>query len=641
MAAPVCLFAYNRPVHLAQTIAHLARNELADQTPLIVYSDAAKDPAALAGVQEVRAICQRITGFASVTVVERDVNWGLARSIIDGVTATVNRFGMVIVLEDDLLTSPYFLRYMNDALAIYRDDERVISAHGYLLPMRGQHPETFFLRGTDCWGWGTWKRGWDFFCESGPELLAQLRQSRREREFDYDNTYDFVRMLEDQIAGRNDSWAIRWYASAFLADKLTLYPGKSLVANIGNDGTGIHSGSTTRFDAALSTRPIQVGGVPVGHDRRMYLAKARFFTSSASIRQRLRSNVMRKLATEGRVARALRGARRTMACVAPVVYGAPKPEVDTGAKLEQATVTPSCPLCHCSSTSTLEVLLGTEINDLYARSLGVQNALKSTRLELRQCPNCDLRFFFPMETGGESLYEQLQDFDWYYLAEKEEYRIALSLLPAKGPVLEVGSGRAVFAGLVGVDRYTGLEFNDKAIQTARMAGVHLIKETVEEHAKRKPNQYDAVVSFQVLEHVSAPAEFVKACVDCLKPGGILVLAVPSRDGFAGAAVNSPLNMPPHHVTHWSEAALRKIGRLHGLEMIALVHEPVASYHRRWARKVWLESVLRQATGLEFRALDSRPGARTLSRLAGILACVPRKARVGIKGHTVVACYRKG
>lgn len=303
-------------------------------------------------------------------------------------------------------------------------------------------------------------------------------------------------------------------------------------------------------------------------------------------------------------------------------------------------MTVNCPLCHGSTTSHLETLSGEELNILYARSVGIPKVLRANQLEYRECPNCKLRFFWPMETGNEALYEQLQAFDWYYMADKEEYQIAMRHLPKEGYVLEVGAGRAAFASLVGVDRYTGLEFNDKAIERAVAVGITLIKEAVEIHAKRNLHQYDAVVSFQVLEHVSTPAEFIKGCVDCLKPGGSLILAVPSSDGFAGEAINNFLDMPPHHVSHWSEITMRKIADLYGLEVISIEYEPVASYHQYWARKVKIESSFRRVLGVNFRLLNLRFFARLISKVAGVVAHLSRFSLVGIKGHTVLACYRK-
>ena len=237
--APIVLFVYNRPDHTKQTVEALQKNELAIDSELFIYSDAAKNENAEQKVNEVREYIKNIDGFKKVTIVEREKNWGLANSIIDGVTKIVNEYGKIIVLEDDLVTSPYFLKFMNEALDIYEDESQVISIHGYIYPINGL-PETFFIKGADCWGWATWKRGWDIFEADGQKLLNELKKRKLQKEANFNNSYGYVEMLESQILGKNNSWAIRWYASAFLKDMLTLYPGKSYVQNIGHDSQGTH-----------------------------------------------------------------------------------------------------------------------------------------------------------------------------------------------------------------------------------------------------------------------------------------------------------------------------------------------------------------------------------------------------------------
>jgi hypothetical protein len=262
--APLALFVYRRLDHLRRTIDALRQNEEARSSALTVFSDGPRDAKASQDVAEVRDYLRGLgDGFASVRIVERPENLGLARSIIGGVTQLLEEGDAVIVIEDDLVTSPFFLRYMNDGLATYRDDERVISIHGYFYPVRRRLPETFFLRGADCWGWATWRRGWQLFNPDGAWLLNELKRRKLTRQFDFDGGYGYTSMLEDQIAGRNDSWAVRWYASAFLADKLTLYPGRSLVHNIGNDGSGVHSAATGAYDVELAEAPVRVGGIAV------------------------------------------------------------------------------------------------------------------------------------------------------------------------------------------------------------------------------------------------------------------------------------------------------------------------------------------------------------------------------------------
>ena len=261
--APIALFVYNRPWHTQKTVEALLANADAAQTALIVFSDGARNDEARQSVSAVRSYIRSVTGFKSISIIEREANFGLACSIIDGVTRICAEYGRVIALEDDLVTAPNFLAYMNEALALYEHDERVISIHGYVYPVSATLPETFFLKGADCWGWATWKRGWDLFESDGRVLLQGLTQRKLSHRFDFDGAYPYTKMLKNQIKKKNNSWAIRWYASAFLKDKLTLYPGRSLVHNIGNDSSGTHCSTTNVYAVAISNIPVKVGPIVV------------------------------------------------------------------------------------------------------------------------------------------------------------------------------------------------------------------------------------------------------------------------------------------------------------------------------------------------------------------------------------------
>ena len=303
-------------------------------------------------------------------------------------------------------------------------------------------------------------------------------------------------------------------------------------------------------------------------------------------------------------------------------------------------MTIGCPLCKSADTTLREVVLGRDLNALYVQHVGIPDAVQTATLEYRECGNCALKFFWPLEAGREAFYEKLQAFDWYYGEKKEEFQIALTLLESAGKILEVGAGKGVFGMMVGSGRYTGLEFNGKAIERAKAMGISLLKESIEDHAKRMPHTYDAVVSFQVLEHVESPAAFLSACVECLKPGGVMIISVPSQDGFIAQAINHVLDMPPHHLTHWSEVTLRKVGDIFNLSLILLEHEKIATYHGRSIRKIRIENWIRMHLGFKFRLVDRRFAARALSRIAGFLARFALPLPTGIKGHTVVAGYRK-
>lgn len=257
--APIALFAFNRPDHLEQTLNALKANELASESILYIFCDGpreGKDDVYL--TQRVRELANSVKGFREVQVISHKTNKGLAQSIIDGVSKLCNEFGCVIVLEDDIVTSKYFLKYMNDGLAKYHDQEQIISLHGYIYPLRKPMPSPFFLRGADCWGWATWKRGWKLFNPNGEELLHALEKDNSLYRFNFNNSYDYFQMLKDQIEGKNNSWAIRWYASAFLKKKLTLYPHVSLVHNIGLDNSGTNCSSEDIFSAYLANFPLEL-----------------------------------------------------------------------------------------------------------------------------------------------------------------------------------------------------------------------------------------------------------------------------------------------------------------------------------------------------------------------------------------------
>lgn len=265
--APIALFVFRRLEHVRLTVEALAANELASESQLYIFCDGPRSAQDEAAVNSVRDYVKTVSGFSRVTVIEREDNIGLAQSIISGVTDVVSRHGRIIVVEDDLITSKFFLRYMNDGLGLYEHDERVASIHGYIYPISRTVADTFFLRGADCWGWATWNRAWAKFEPDAKTLLNRIGQKDLAHEFDMDGSYGFHAMLRDYAEGRNNSWAIRWHASAFLENMLTLYPGQSLVNNIGLDDSGTHCTSTDDYKVSLRASPIEVARIPVAESK--------------------------------------------------------------------------------------------------------------------------------------------------------------------------------------------------------------------------------------------------------------------------------------------------------------------------------------------------------------------------------------
>jgi hypothetical protein len=256
--APIALFVYNRPEHTRRTLKYLQENLLAEDSRLFVFSDAAKHIEDEEKVNQVRALINQSSGFKSIKLIVRHQNMGLAKSIIAGVTQLVNEYGKVIVFEDDLLSSPHTLGYFNEALQRYEKEDRVMQIAAYMFPLRDKDAlsETFFLRSINSWGWATWKRAWEQFEPDIDQLYSQFDLEKIYR-FTVDGTMkNYWKQLLDFKKGKNDSWAIRWHASVFLKNGLVLYPAKSLIENIGHDGSGVHSIIEDTYQVHPSRKPV-------------------------------------------------------------------------------------------------------------------------------------------------------------------------------------------------------------------------------------------------------------------------------------------------------------------------------------------------------------------------------------------------
>lgn len=244
--APIVLFVYKRPVHTKQTIEYLKLNNLASQSDLFIFSEKAKTSAFESEVQEVRNYLKTITGFKSVNIVERPTFLGLATSVISGVSSVFEKYDKVIVLEDDIVTSPHYLEYMNEGLEKYKNEKKIYSITGFCYPpnLFKIYPEydkaVCLLPRANSWGWGTWADRWktvDWDVKDFDQL-----QNNRKLQKKYDETGgDKSRMLIQQQAGEIDSWAIRWDYAHYKNHAYCVFPTKSLINNIGLDNSGTHT----------------------------------------------------------------------------------------------------------------------------------------------------------------------------------------------------------------------------------------------------------------------------------------------------------------------------------------------------------------------------------------------------------------
>lgn len=286
--APILLFVYNRPKHTARLVESLKKNRLAEQSTLIIYADGAKMAKDRHAVNEVHEYIQGISGFAQVQIIIRDKNLGLAANIIEGVTTQINIHNKVIVLEDDLVLSPYFLQFMNDALDTYQEEYRVGHVQACDFTQDASLPETFLVKWTGSWGWATWKRAWDYFNPDGKHLLQELHKQRLAHIFDFNGAYPFTRMLKEQTQGKNNSWAIRWNASLFLANMLSLNVGRTLVSNEGFDGSGTHCGSDNLYSRTVWMQPIEVNKIsPVEENLQARKAIEAFYRRTHSLQAKI------------------------------------------------------------------------------------------------------------------------------------------------------------------------------------------------------------------------------------------------------------------------------------------------------------------------------------------------------------------
>jgi glycosyltransferase involved in cell wall biosynthesis len=262
LLSPVALFCYNRPSHLRAVVDSLLRNEEAPQTVLYIFSDGPRSERD-DRVTEVRKFLPTIVGFASVEIVCREVNYGLAKSIVAGVSEVLDRHETVIVLEDDIIVENCFLRFMNTALQRYENSAQVCCISGFVPKTEEVLPRSFFLRGSDCWGWATWKRAWTVYSNDAAGMLHELKSRRLTRDFDFAGSYPFAEMLRRRALGQNSSWAICWYASAYLNEMLCLYIDRSLVQNIGFDGTGTHCGLVNYLTVEMHKGDVNLEDIPV------------------------------------------------------------------------------------------------------------------------------------------------------------------------------------------------------------------------------------------------------------------------------------------------------------------------------------------------------------------------------------------
>lgn len=258
MLAPAVVFVYNRADHALSTLNHLSGNFLAGETDLFIYCDNAKNENSREAVENVRAVVDdfaRNSNFKNVTVIKAEKNKGLAASIIGGASEILEKYGKIIVVEDDLITSRDFLTYMNNALDFYEANPKVWSVSGYSFPLKSlqAYPHDIYMSPRGCsWGWATWKDRFEKVDWEVSDFQDFINDPERIRHFN-EGGPDMTDMLTRQVQGKINSWAIRWCYQESKENMFTVYPKESRIRNIGCDNSGTNCVDSSLYDTVLTS----------------------------------------------------------------------------------------------------------------------------------------------------------------------------------------------------------------------------------------------------------------------------------------------------------------------------------------------------------------------------------------------------
>ena len=306
-----------------------------------------------------------------------------------------------------------------------------------------------------------------------------------------------------------------------------------------------------------------------------------------------------------------------------------------------------CPLSGSSNVTLIEQINASDLIKMYDQSL--QADISKEFGEVKQigyyhCIDSDLRFFYPMVTGSEKYYEHLQKNPWYYMDDKAEYDYANNFIKESDLVLEIGCGRGAFSQKISTKKYVGLEFSRKAKEIALSKGIIIENESIQSHSVAHPAKYDVVCAFQVLEHISEIRSFIESSIKALKPGGLLIYSLPSADSFLSLIANNFFNMPPHHVSFWSDKSLKHIAEIFGMKIVNIEHEKLADWDKvSWASSIILES-LRNWLGVQSGLLDMSLKYKVLEKISLLTGEILAKGLINPKvlpqGHTVNVVYQK-
>jgi 2-polyprenyl-3-methyl-5-hydroxy-6-metoxy-1,4-benzoquinol methylase len=305
----------------------------------------------------------------------------------------------------------------------------------------------------------------------------------------------------------------------------------------------------------------------------------------------------------------------------------------------------NCLLCKYNDTLIIDTLSVSLLRKSYKKMLQTDIGNdKGYLINLHLCQQCGLKFFYPTMTGDESFYESLHRFPWYYLEEKQEFLIASQYILPTDKVLEIGAGKGAFSSKIRCHSYVGLEFSQSSVQMAQRQGVKIYKQSIEDHSMQYQEYYDVICLFQVLEHVGNVYEFIHASIRSLKSGGKLILSVPNDNAYIGSQINNILNMPPHHVSRWTDECLRYIAHMFDLRVKDIYYEHMAEIDVIPYTRCLIQNGIREIIKRKHRTLDplfqNLLVRVSIKFLANVIKASLRNPKLRPIGHSVTIVYQK-
>ena len=562
--APVLISVYDRINHLKQCIDSLKENPEAKFTDLFVTVDYPLKEEDLPKIQAVLNYLETISGFKTINIIKREHNFGPGKNMRAAIKEVLGNYDRLISMEDDNIVSNDFLSYMNRALEFYENDERIVSISAYNYPIdvpKSYKNDVYIWPAINGYGIAYWR---------DKNFLDYLELNDFEKFIIDDNLINgFMNVAEHilpilfdgLLKGRLYGDAVISY-NYFMKGKFNLFPVVSRVKNIGYDGSGENCETDERFvNQQLITNSKPVRFVKnIQPDKEINKILFDFFKIS-----RERKEYTKKVINAFREEIKKRKFNNSNLVISPL-------SLSTEVKLER------------------EIPVEFILKQYAAYGIDTTKYFEGLqKIKLYKCEKTDFRFFYPLTLAGDGkFYEQLQKIPWYYMEDKWEFDVALNLIQTTEKVLEIGSGKGAFlrkAKQKGVNIF-GAELNKSQAQKLNQEGFVVYDENLSALAENRKETFDVVCSFQVLEHVPNPKEFIEDSLKLLKVGGRLIVSVPNHDSFLGLDDENFLDMPPHHMGLWDEKSLMSLEDIFPLKVKSVHLEPLQDYHKDYYKSIF-------------------------------------------------------